>query len=83
MYSVLLAIADFMDRNNGSRIAQGLTWLGVGTILGWPFVVVLCAPFVLEELYWIGVGMAEAKAMLARLSRGLGQSLLVLVRLIL
>lgn len=79
MYSVLLAMADFTDQESGSRIAQGLTWLGIGTILGWPFVAVLCVPFVLEEIAQTGLDMVEVGEMSVRLLQGLGQSLVVLV----
>lgn len=50
MYGTLVALASFMDTHGGVRTAQGLMWLGVVTVIGWPFAAVLALPFVLEEL---------------------------------
>ena len=79
MYSVVLSLSEFLNQQGGLRTARGLTWLGVGTILGWPFVAVLSLPFVLEELGWMLSGVRGVQAVFTRLIRGLTQSLLVLV----
>lgn len=50
MYTNTVAIAAFMDWTSGIGTAQGLFWLSVGTIVGWPFVGVLAIPYVFEEL---------------------------------
>ena len=49
MYTVFLALGMFMNRRGGARTAGGLTWLAIGAIVGWPFVGLMCVPFVLEE----------------------------------
>lgn len=55
MYTVLQALADFMDWRGGIKTASGLTWLAIGAVVGWPFVAALAAPFVFEEVFmaWI------------------------------
>jgi len=49
MYTVFLALGMFMNRRGGARTAGALTWLAIGAIVGWPFVGLMCLPFVFEE----------------------------------
>ncbi|KAB8346198.1 hypothetical protein FH972_023243 [Carpinus fangiana] len=77
MYTFTLALSAFMDLTGGRRTAQGLTWLGIGTILGWPFIAALCFPFVAEELV-SAVGAGDILPALWRLTDGFLRSLLVL-----
>ncbi|KAK2768227.1 mannosyltransferase [Arachnomyces sp. PD_36] len=49
MYTAMLGTSAFMDSRGGHKIAQGIMWFGVGTLLGWPFAGALVAPFLLEE----------------------------------
>ncbi|KAF2724268.1 glycosyltransferase family 22 protein [Polychaeton citri CBS 116435] len=50
MYATMLATAAFMDWNEGLRTAQGISAVGLGSILGWPFAAALGIPFVIEEI---------------------------------
>jgi alpha-1,2-mannosyltransferase len=50
MYFVILGMAAFLDWRGGLRTAQGIWCFGVGACLGWPFAVILAAPFLIEEL---------------------------------
>lgn len=78
MYTFTLSIAAFMDLTGGVRkTAEGLTWLGIGTILGWPFVAVLCVPFVLEEVV-SAITEGGFLSAAGRLLQGALQSLIVL-----
>jgi len=78
MYGTLLAFAAFMGTHAGLRTAQGLTWLAVGTILGWPFVAVLSLPFVFEELMVSSI-TGEWLETFWRLLDGFVRSLVILV----
>lgn len=50
MYTVTLALAQFMDWRGGMRTPSGIFWIGLGSCLGWPFAAVMVLPFVAEEL---------------------------------
>ncbi|KAI9873087.1 MAG: mannosyltransferase [Pleopsidium flavum] len=50
MYATMLGMSAFMDWRGGSKTAQGIMWFAIGGIVGWPFAMVLIAPFLLEEL---------------------------------
>jgi hypothetical protein len=51
MYCTMLGIADFMDWSGGDRrrTSRGIMWMGIGSILGWPFAGALVLPFLAEE----------------------------------
>lgn len=50
MYSSMLGLAAFLDRQRKGKTAEGIMWFGVGAILGWPFAGALVIPFLLEEV---------------------------------
>jgi alpha-1,2-mannosyltransferase len=50
MYTSLLGAAAFMNWRGGLKTGWGIWWFAAGGILGWPFAVALCAPFMLEEV---------------------------------
>lgn len=49
MYMSMLGLASFLDWKNGRKIARGIMWFGLGTIVGWPFAGALIVPFLAEE----------------------------------
>jgi len=51
MYTTMLGMASFIDRRRGFRTVQGIFWFAVGGLLGWPFSMVMCIPFVFEEIF--------------------------------
>ena len=79
MYTTMTALVAFLEPPRGSKLAQGLMWLAVGTILGWPFVAVLCLPFVFEEVISIFSSYGNLRRIYRRLFDGLIRSLIVLV----
>ncbi|KAF7717497.1 Alpha-1,2-mannosyltransferase [Penicillium ucsense] len=50
MYTGMLGLAAILDLKNGRRLAQGIMWFGLGSIVGWPFAGALMLPLLLEEL---------------------------------
>lgn len=78
MYSVILALGSFLDWQGGKQTAQGLTYLAIGTILGWPFVAVLCLPFVFED-FLMAVFDSDLIAFAQRMISGLSSSIGVLL----
>jgi len=78
MYTTMLALAAFMDRSGGCmRTAQGITWLSIGSILGWPFAGALVLPFVAEEAIVASV-TGDVFQSFSRLLQGAIRSLIVL-----
>jgi alpha-1,2-mannosyltransferase len=52
MYCTMLGLAAFMDRSGGTlRTSQGITWMAIGSVLGWPFAGALVLPFVTEDIF--------------------------------
>ncbi|KAM0718269.1 hypothetical protein Q7P37_006601 [Cladosporium fusiforme] len=49
MYFVMLSVAAFMDWRGGIRTAQGIFWMSIGALLGWPFAAAMIIPFLVEE----------------------------------
>ncbi|CAI4214901.1 unnamed protein product [Parascedosporium putredinis] len=79
MIAAMVGTAAFMNWRGGIKTSLGLTWFGVGAILGWPFAMALAAPFVLEEVVIAAVGDGQRKFESAfRLFRG-GVACLLLV----
>lgn len=78
MYTVFLALGAFMNRRGGVRTATGLAWLALGALVGWPFVAVMCIPFVLEELITVWV-THEAMATIWQFIYASTRTLLILV----
>ncbi|OOQ90353.1 alpha-1,2-mannosyltransferase [Penicillium brasilianum] len=49
MYTSMLGLAAFLDLKGGPKIAQGIMWFGLGSIVGWPFAGALILPLLFEE----------------------------------
>jgi alpha-1,2-mannosyltransferase len=78
MYCTMLGLAAFMDRSgNTLRTSQGITWMAVGSVLGWPFAGALVLPFVAEDIF---AGWLSGRLDLTfwRLFRGASRGLAVL-----
>ncbi|KAI5845785.1 Alg9-like mannosyltransferase family-domain-containing protein [Morchella snyderi] len=54
MYTGMLAAAGFLE----GRLVAGVVWTAVGGLLGWPFCLVMCVPWVLGAL---GAGLLEGR----------------------
>ncbi|KAL2006703.1 hypothetical protein VTN00DRAFT_9371 [Thermoascus crustaceus] len=50
MYTSMLGLAAFLDWRGGQKTAEGITWFGIGAIVGWPFSGALVIPLLLEEV---------------------------------
>lgn len=50
MYTTMLATAAFIDWNEGLRTAQGISAVGLGSLIGWPFAGAMGIPYVVEEI---------------------------------
>lgn len=76
----MLGMAAFMNWRGGLKTAQGIFWFAVGGVLGWPFSVALCAPFILEELLFASMSSKDALIdTFMRFLRGTVGGLLVVV----
>jgi alpha-1,2-mannosyltransferase len=51
MYTTMLGMAAFINRQRGLRTVQAIFWFALGGLLGWPFSMAMCIPFILEELF--------------------------------
>ncbi|RKF65011.1 Alpha-1,2-mannosyltransferase alg9 [Erysiphe neolycopersici] len=52
MYTTILGMSAFMDIERKKKtIFHGIIWFSFGGIIGWPFSLVLAAPFLLEEIF--------------------------------
>lgn len=81
MYTTMLGMAAFMNWKGGLKTTQGIVWFAVGGILGWPFSIALCAPFLFEELIFASLSNKDAFIdAIMRFIRGFVAGLLVLVR---
>jgi alpha-1,2-mannosyltransferase len=49
MYTSMLGLTAFLDRQGKHKVAEGIMWFGVGSILGWPFAGALLLPLLFEE----------------------------------
>ncbi|KAK4153008.1 Alg9-like mannosyltransferase family-domain-containing protein [Chaetomidium leptoderma] len=52
MYMAMVGTACFMNWRGGLKTSQGMFWFALGGVLGWPFAIALCAPFVFEEIFF-------------------------------
>ncbi|KAH6856139.1 Alg9-like mannosyltransferase family-domain-containing protein [Chaetomium sp. MPI-CAGE-AT-0009] len=52
MYMAMVGTACFMNWRGGLKTSQGMFWFALGGVLGWPFAIALCAPFVFEEVFF-------------------------------
>jgi alpha-1,2-mannosyltransferase len=60
MYATMLGMAAFMNWKGGLKTAQGIFWFAIGGILGWPFAIALCIPFLFEEIIFASRGFVAA-----------------------
>lgn len=82
MYTTMLGMAAFMNWRGGLKTAHGMFWFSLGGILGWPFSLALCIPFILEELFFASMSHKDALVdAVMRFIRGTVAGLLVLVSL--
>jgi alpha-1,2-mannosyltransferase len=80
MYTTMLGMAAFMNWRGGLKTAQGIFFFAVGGILGWPFSMALCAPFIFEELLFASLSNKGALIeTIMRFLRGVVASLILLV----
>lgn len=80
MYTTMLGMAAFMNWRGGLKTAQGIFWVAVGGILGWPFSIALSAPFLFEELVFASLSSKDAFIdAIMRFIRGFVAGLLVLL----
>lgn len=80
MNTMTLALAAALDIDDESRITKVLTWLAVGTIIGWPFVAMLGLSFVLQEVYGL-LFKHNRTEKLTHLAEGLVRALVILVKI--
>ncbi|KAK3985164.1 Alg9-like mannosyltransferase family-domain-containing protein [Cladorrhinum sp. PSN332] len=52
MYMGMIGAAAFINWRGGLKTSQAMFWFAVGGVFGWPFAAALCAPFVLEEIFF-------------------------------
>ncbi|KAF3767553.1 family 22 glycosyltransferase [Cryphonectria parasitica EP155] len=81
MYTGMLGAAAFMTWEGAPRTAAGIAWFAAGGIIGWPFAMFLCAPFLLEEALFVAVSLRDSDRFLfaaKRIFQGCGVALLIL-----
>lgn len=78
MYTTMLGMAAFIDRRRGRSTAKAVFWFALGGLLGWPFSMAMCIPFILEELVY-GVLVGRSVPTVMRLVKGGLASLVLLV----
>jgi hypothetical protein len=69
MYTTFLGMSMFMNWRGGLKTAQGIFCFAVGGILGWPFSMALCAPFLIEETVF--AFLSDKDAVIDAVMRGL------------
>ncbi|KAK3337826.1 Alg9-like mannosyltransferase family-domain-containing protein [Neurospora tetraspora] len=56
MYMAMLGAAAFINWRGGLKTSRAMFYFAVGGVIGWPFAAALCAPFLLEEVFFALVG---------------------------
>lgn len=82
MYTGMLGAAAFMNWRGGLRTASGIAWFAAGGIIGWPFAMALCAPFLFEEGLLALMSLSDTKQFLEavrRVFKGVFLATLILV----
>ncbi|KAF1832426.1 hypothetical protein BDW02DRAFT_554848 [Decorospora gaudefroyi] len=78
MYTTMLGFASFMDWSGGfMRTTQGITWIAVGSALGWPFAGALVLPWVAEDMI-AGFRAGRIDLSFWRVLKGAGSALVLL-----
>ncbi|CAG8979034.1 hypothetical protein HYALB_00011604 [Hymenoscyphus albidus] len=79
MYTTMIGMAAFMNWRGGLKTAQGIFAFAIGGVLGWPFSMALCAPFLFEEVVLAFLSSKDALIdTIMRFIRGIVAALLVL-----
>lgn len=82
MYMAMVGAACFMNWRGGLKTSQGMFWYALGGVLGWPFAIALCAPFVFEEVFFAMLSDKERFfESFIRLMRGVVATIVTVVRL--
>ncbi|KDN70769.1 putative Alg9-like mannosyltransferase [Colletotrichum sublineola] len=80
MYMAMLGASSFMNWRGGLKTAQGIFWFALGGVVGWPFAVALCAPFLIEEaLFAVLSDKDRFIEAILRVARGVTAGLIVLI----
>ena len=80
MYTTMAGMASFMNWRGGLKTAHGIFWFALGGVLGWPFSIALCLPFLFEEIVFASLSNKDAFIdTIMRFIRGFVAGLLVLV----
>jgi hypothetical protein len=69
MYTTFLGMSMFMNWRGGLKTSQGIFCFAVGGILGWPFSMALCVPFLVEEAVF--AFLSDKDAVIEAIMRGL------------
>ncbi|KAK4099702.1 glycosyltransferase family 22 protein [Parathielavia hyrcaniae] len=78
MYMAMVGASAFMNWRGGIKTSHGMFWFALGGVLGWPFAVALCAPFVFEEAFFAMLSDKERFfESCIRLARGVVAALLL------
>lgn len=78
MYTTMLGMAAFMNWRGHIRTGQGIFWIGLGALLGWPFAMAMVIPYLVEELV-IAWALQDSKTLFWRLTDGIVKVLVILV----
>ena len=80
MYMTMLGTAAFMNWRGGIKTSWGILWFAIGGVVGWPFAAALCAPFIIEEVFFACLNLKDGAYEAAiRLFRGGVATLIVAV----
>ncbi|KUI68276.1 Alpha-1,2-mannosyltransferase alg9 [Cytospora mali] len=81
MYTAMLGAAAFMNWIGGTKTATGIAWFAAGGIIGWPFSMALCAPFLLEEALLAVMALGDTQrftTVVKRVALGVGAAVGIL-----
>ncbi|KAL7276780.1 mannosyltransferase [Rhizina undulata] len=70
MFTTTLGMSAFIDRSRGYRTVEGIFWFALGGLLGWPFSLAMCVPFIVEELFERGIGWGVMVPRVVRIFKG-------------
>jgi alpha-1,2-mannosyltransferase len=77
MYTTMLGMAAFMDWRGDIKTGEGIMWIGIGGVLGWPFAMAMIFPYLFEELI-LTWALQDWKTWFWRLADGVVRVLVVL-----
>ena len=78
MYTTMIGMAAFLEKEDGLKTHEGILWFGVGATVGWPFSAALVLPFLLEELVFV-TATREISQMARRTIDGSLRALIIVV----